>query len=123
MNNHITDNKSYYPGYHSGLEPIHVVNNWKYVRSIVRAALKGDVIPPIFIFGSLHNGCLLAGTHRSAANDILTQIGRDDCLIDYVEYDDDIANDEMRYAVENNEYDLIDSLWGDRDQDIKLNIN
>ena len=113
---YITDNQNYYPTYHSGLNPIHEVKNWCYVRSIVRAAMRGDDIPPIFIDGELHGGTLLAGTHRSAANDILTQIGRDDCLIDYVSYDDDIASNAMRDAYNNNDYDLIDQLWGDRDR-------
>lgn len=68
--------KSYYPTYWSGCNPLHEVNNWAMVRSLVRACKNGqaNTIPPIYTEGELHNGILLTGTHRSAANDIIMML-------------------------------------------------
>lgn len=78
--------KTYYPTLHHGCTPIHAVKDWCYVRSILRAARKGVKIPPILIEGSINNGAMVTGTHRSAANDLSIMLGGE-ALIDVVSID------------------------------------
>lgn len=103
--------KAYFPTYHLGCNPIHAVVSWSYVRKLIRAARKGEVINPILIDGSIGNGNLLAGTHRAAANDLMIMMGGE-ALIDVVSIQDIEAGEELIEAVENNDYELIDQLWG-----------
>lgn len=65
--------KKYYPREYA---PIHEVDDWSKVRSIMRSAMKGDEIPPILVDGTKGNGSLLTGTHRQAANEILDKLGK-----------------------------------------------
>ena len=102
--------KKYYPTYHLGCNPIHEVNNWCYVRKLIRAARKGIEITPILIDGEIGNGNLLAGTHRAAANDLMIMLGGD-ALIDVVRIDDITASIELKEAVDSNDYERIDELW------------
>jgi len=102
--------KKYYPTYHLGCNPIHPVIDWSYVRKLVRAARRGEVINPILIDGSIGNGNLLAGTHRAAANDLMLMLGGD-ALIDVVSLDDIDASEELLEAVADNDYERIDELW------------
>ena len=60
--------ESYYP---VGVNPIHPVHRWSKVRSLVRAARRGDHIPAYAVVGDN----LLSGTHRAAANDIMEMLG------------------------------------------------
>jgi len=121
--------KAYYP---SGYNPIHQVYSWSKVRRLVRAALAGKEIPPMLIAGG-SGGNLLAGTHRSAANDLLYHAGYDR-LIDAVELEDVLADptayglsdDESHLladAVENGDYREIDAIWdhGRSDKDHMMN--
>lgn len=105
----------YYPTYHLGCNPIHEVRDWTYVRMLVRLARKGVEINPILIEGNIGNGNLLAGTHRAAANDLMIMLGGEP-LIDVVSIDDIELSDELREAVENSDYELIDAIW-DRPHD------
>ena len=104
----------YYPTYWSGCNPIHEVTSWSLVRQLVRAAWRGEKIPPILIDGQLHNGNLLNGTHRAAANDILMMLaerhGTPMPLIAYEIYDADMASDELQKAVDACDYERIDDL-------------
>ena len=87
--------KSYYPTRHHGCNPIHPVTSWSKVRGLIRAARRGDIIPPIIIEGLLGNGNMLSGTHRSAANDIMMMLAGDDpraALIPVVALDDIIID-------------------------------
>ena len=102
--------KPYYPTYHHGCNPIHEVKDWAYVRKLVRAARRGETINPILIEGSIGNGSLLAGTHRSAANDLMMKLGGEP-LIDVVSIDDIEISDELREAIENSDFDMIDQIW------------
>lgn len=103
--------KKYYPTYHNGCNPIHCVNNWCYVRSIIRARLKGVDIPPILIDGGIGNGNMLNGTHRSAANDIMVMLCYDEkYLIDVVTLSDIDITDDLKDAIDNNDYERIDEL-------------
>jgi hypothetical protein len=105
--------KDYYPTYYLGCNTIHPVMDWSYVRKFIRAAKKGDNIPPILIEGSSGNGNLLAGTHRAAANDIMAMLDFDeDIMIPIVSIDDfDKIPEELQAAIENNDYEEIDRLW------------
>ncbi len=102
--------KAYYPTYHLGCHPIHEVQNWSYVRKLIRAARAGEDINPILIDGEIGNGNLLAGTHRAAANDIMVMLGGE-ALIPVVSLDDIDASSELIEAVENSDFGLIDELW------------
>lgn len=106
--------KKYYPTYHLGCNPIHEVRNWAYVRKLIRAARRGDEINPILIDGTIGNGNLLAGTHRAAANDLMMRMGGDP-LIPVVSMDEIEASEELKEAVENSDYEMIDLLWDRRD--------
>ena len=55
--------KKFYPR-----DGVHEVENWCYVRQIVRAVLKGEDVPPYIISFS--------GTHRAAANHLLEALGK-----------------------------------------------
>lgn len=63
---------AYYP---RGYEPLHQVTSWAKVRALVRAALRGETIPPYLVDGEHGNGILLSGTHRATANDVLERRG------------------------------------------------
>lgn len=104
--------KEYYPGIYSvGCQPIHPVHDWAYVRQLVRAAKRGKTIRPILIEGRPGNGRLLAGTHRTAANDVLALLGRKE-RIAVVSIDEiDNVSEELRAAVEEEDYSRIDELW------------
>ena len=102
--------KRYYPTYHLGCNPIHEVRDWRYVRSLIRAARKGDKINPILIEGSIGNGNLLAGTHRAAANDIMMMLGGEP-LIKVVSTDEIDVSPELKAAIENSDYSEIDLIW------------
>ncbi len=107
--------KSYYPTHHLGCNPIHEVQNWSYVRKLIRAARKGEDINPILIDGEIGNGTLLAGTHRAAANDIMVMLGGE-ALIPVISLDEVDASSDLIEAVENSDFGLIDELW-DRSAD------
>lgn len=76
--------KRYYPTYHHGCNPIHPVDDWCKVRRLIRAARRGDNIPPIIT----NKGHMVTGTHRSAANDIMMMLGDDGHLIPIMDMDD-----------------------------------
>ena len=81
--------KKYYPNYWSGCNPPHHVKDWSLVRSLIRACKNGkaDTIPPIYIEGTLGNGNLITGTHRAAANDIITMLNeRNDVQIELISW-------------------------------------
>lgn len=105
---------NYYPTYHHGCNPIHEVKSWSYVRSIIRAARRGEEIPPIMIEGSIGGGAMLNGTHRSAANDIMQMLEEEKDItphyIDVIEYDEEEASEELVEAVNNSDYERIDEL-------------
>jgi hypothetical protein len=104
----------YYPTHWSGCNPQHQVRDWQKVRSLIRAAMRGDNIPPILIDGSLGNGNLLTGTHRAAANDIMLLLserdGRARPLIGWVSYDSSTASPELVAAVEAGDTEAVDEL-------------
>ena len=104
--------KKYYPTYWSGCNPIHEVKDWSYVRKIIRARKAGKKIPPIVIDGDRHNGCILNGTHRCAANDLILMMGLDESLlVEYVTLDSIINDyDGLKEAVENGDYEEIDNI-------------
>ena len=79
----------YWPG---GYQAIHEVRSWLKVRQIVRAVERGYPIPPYLVDGEHGNGNLLTGTHRAAANDLLSR-RRGARLIDEVALDDLDADD------------------------------
>lgn len=107
--------KTYYPTHHLGCNPIHEVQDWAYVRKLIRAARKGDAINPILIDGEIGSGTLLAGTHRAAANDIMVMLGGE-ALIPVVSLSEIDASSELIEAVENGDFRRIDELW-DRSAD------
>lgn len=102
--------KSYYPTYWSGCNPIHEVVDWCKVRKLVRDALRGDKINPIVIDGNLGSGNLLTGTHRAAANDILMMLGKEEYLIDWVSIHDIVKTDDIIDALQDLDFDLLDDL-------------
>ena len=55
--------KKFYP-----VGGVHAVENWCYVRKIVRAVLNGEDIPPYVL--------CFTGTHRAAANHLLEALGK-----------------------------------------------
>ena len=83
---------------------VHEVQDWAYVRSLVRAAIRGEKIAP-------YVECY-SGTHRAAANDLLEKLGHDR-LISTVDLDSD-ANEIERWffetLIENMDYFYAD-LW------------
>ena len=60
----------YFP---KGCNPIHAVRSWMYVRQIIRAARRGEVIPAIVIDGEN----LLTGTHRMTANNLMVRLSEE----------------------------------------------
>lgn len=115
--------RHYYPN--NGLTPLHDVTDWSYARKIARAAINGDTITPILYEGLPNNGNLLAGTHRSAANEILEFMGHRNKIIEKVEIND-VLNDPLSYgltksdaqqlrnAIQDGDYELIDKIWDRR---------
>lgn len=109
--------RKFYP---KGYNPIHEVNDWCYVRQIIRAARRGDSIPA-FVVDSEN---LLTGTHRCAANNIMEMLyearsmSPKPSLIDAVQFDDLDMDDDTRDAIieamEYRNYDIVDELLGDR---------
>lgn len=55
----------------SEVEALHEIDSWQYVRHLVRAALRGESIPPIINNG----GVAINGTHRLAANCLMDKLG------------------------------------------------
>ena len=104
----MTTINTYYP---NGINPIHAVESWSYVRRLIRAAKKGEHINPILV--DVEGGNLLAGTHRWAANDIMTALGLD-CLIDVVTLDDVNVTDELQAAIDNGDFAEIDAIWDEK---------
>lgn len=89
--------RHYYPTGQIGANALHQVHDWAYVRRIMRAVIKGEVIPPILIDGEPNNCNMLTGTHRAAANDLLAKLGRDE-RIDWINLDH--LEDDIRAQVE-----------------------
>ena len=110
--------QQHYPS--GGLNPLHAVQSWRYVRRLARSALRGEDITPILYEGQRKNGKLLAGTHRYAANELLRAIGRDDvqiamvCIDELDEQDCPFLTD-LREAVSDQDYALVDELWDRQD--------
>lgn len=99
----------YYPTLHLGCNPIHEVKDWLKVRNLIRAARRGDAIPPIVIDGQIGGGNMLNGTHRAAANDLMIKLGGDP-LIPVVSLDEIEVSDELQDAIDNLDYERIDYL-------------
>lgn len=91
-----------------GCNPIHEVRDWLKVRNLIRAALRGDAIPPIII--DAQDGNMLTGTHRAAANYLMRKLGREDHLIDTVTVDMMDVSEELQEAIDNLDYETIDYL-------------
>lgn len=102
--------KPYYPTYDHGCNPIHEVRNWAYVRKLVRAVRRGEIINPILISGQLRNGSMLTGTHRSAANDLLAKLGDAD-RIEVWSVEDMELTDEQQAAVDELDYEALDAFF------------
>jgi len=113
----IKKSNNYYPTYWSGCNPIHPVKDWDYVDKLVKDSISGSKITPILIDGRLHNGNLLAGTHRSAANDVMLEdLNDNDHLIPCVYLDDIQYNNIDLYnrlinACNSDDYSEIDYIW------------
>lgn len=90
-----------------GCNPIHEVRDWLKVRSLIRAARRGDSIPPILI--DAKDGNMLTGTHRAAANCIMRKLGEEE-LIDVVMVDEIDVSGELQDAIDNLDYERIDSI-------------
>jgi hypothetical protein len=103
--------KNYLPTYWSGCNAFQAVEDWSKVRKLVRDAIKLCDITPILIEGEIGNGSLLTGTHRSAANDILKMLGKEDYLIPYIRLQDIEITEELQDALENNDFETIDILF------------
>lgn len=99
----------YYPTYYLGCNPIHEVNDWCKVRRLIRAARRGDKIPPIVIDGPRKSGSMVTGTHRAAANDIMVMLGGE-ALIPYVQVSDLDNADEIYALLESGDYAAINDL-------------
>ena len=55
---------------------LHEVRDWAKVRRLVRAARRGEKIPPYLVSDKASDRPLLiTGTHRAAANDLLESLG------------------------------------------------
>ncbi len=100
---------AYYPTHWLKCNPIHEVRDWCYVRRLVRAARRGEVIPPVLIDGRIGGGNMLTGTHRAAANDLMMRLGGEP-LIDVVSIDDIDVPDSLQDAINNLDYEAIDDL-------------
>ena len=102
-------NKNYYPTYWSGCTPLHPVNNWQMVRSLVRACKNGkaESIPAIYTEGDLGSGAMLTGTHRSAANDIIMMLndknGTNIELINHINVEDVLTAEQIAEVCEIND--------------------
>jgi hypothetical protein len=96
----------YYP---KGLNPIHPVRNWLYIRQIARAAIRGENIPPMLVDGEN----LLAGTHRAAANDLLERMGYGRLIEaeDLEEIENENLKNAILAALEEDDYHEINSIW------------
>lgn len=108
---------NYYPGKSIRCEAIHKVRDWSYVRKLIRAAKKGEEIPPILVWGQIGSGQLLNGTHRCAANDIMKDLGYDECLMipvvtinDLDDLSDHPFSDELKEAIKDSDYERIDNI-------------
>ena len=56
------------------------------------------------------NGSLLAGTHRTAANDIMVMLGGG-ALIPVVSLDEVEISDDLQAALDDCDYEMIDQIW------------
>jgi hypothetical protein len=109
--------KKYYPTYWSGCNPLHEVKDWAQVRSLVKACKNGEArnIPPIYIDGDIGSGSLLTGTHRAAANDIITMLnerGSDIELISHIDVNDYLSRSQIEEISEINDdvQEVIDAM-------------
>ena len=102
--------KDYYP---KNVTPIHEVEDWSKVRSIVRALRKGENVPPIVTEGDT----LLTGTHRSAANDLIDMLierknwDTKTPKVKRVKVDYNTVPEKIRNEVENGHWDSLDDYF------------
>ena len=65
--------KPYFP---KGVDALHEVRDWRKVRSLMRAARRGEKVPAYLVSDrSAEWPLLITGTHRAAANDLLELLG------------------------------------------------
>lgn len=103
--------KNYYPTHYLGCHPIHAVTDWAYVRRLIRAARRGEQIPPIVIAGEIKSGEMVTGTHRAAANDIMVMLGGEALIsVIGVEDLDEETQAIVRGLLESENYDDINGL-------------
>ena len=90
--------------------PLHKVDSNLKVRNIVRARIAGDAVPAIWVYGNV----AINGTHRLAANCLMSAMDLDVDLIDVVDIsdwdDDDPDKIDVLEALECNESDSIEAL-------------
>ena len=103
--------KEFYP---RGVNPIHEVNDWCHVRRLMRAAINGVKVNPILVDGEN----LLAGTHRMAANNLLSMLDID-AKIRVWDISDVELSDDLQAAIDDLDFSRIDELW-DRCHDHKF---
>lgn len=107
--------KTFYP---QGYNPIHPVNDWAYVRKMIRDSRKGISIPAFVVDGE----SLVTGTHRCAANNLMTmlwerrEMSPKPALIEAIQLEDLDIDDETREAVIEaltwEQYDTVQDLLG-----------
>lgn len=97
----------YYPTEYT---PIHEVRDWSKVRSILKSALRGDQIPAIIVDGVKGNGNCLNGTHRLAARNILSMLGKDKELIPVKFLSEIETTEEMIEAIENQDFEALQEI-------------
>ena len=102
----------YYPGQSIGARPIHEVISHQYVRTLVREAKKGNIIPPILVDGEIGNCNLLAGTHRLAANELLQKLGQEPLIpVREISTIPEPYRSEILDAVESDSYSVVEYIF------------
>lgn len=103
----------YFPGKSINCEPIHEVQDWQKVRSLIRAMRRGDDIPAVIV----DNGVMLTGTHRVAALEIGQELSyrfdkqlKSRVRVKKLSSLEESVIDKINAFVANDEYDLLDDF-------------